>query len=141
MPSAIYPYVPASSVLLDKSSLKNLAIQKSEARASYSKSNSPFLLDISRRTIGGKQSLCKYDNASATPLSHSFSLSSPISLLLHHCSGSWPNYPFQEIHRPKTSVGHVNKIHIISKCYDVISLSRPNFIQEILLTCHLTWEW
>ena len=48
IPRAVYPNVPANEVQLDDSGFKNLAVPKSEMRASYSKSNMMFLLEMSR---------------------------------------------------------------------------------------------
>ena len=46
--------------------------------------------------------------------------------------GQGISYPFQGIHRPKKSVGHVSKIHKTSQCFYVQSLSTPKLRSRIL---------
>ena len=58
LPSATYPYVPASEVQLDESWLRILVVPKSETWALYYESSKTFLLDMSLWTIGGEQPWC-----------------------------------------------------------------------------------
>ena len=52
-PGAMYPYVPATAVQIEDPGFKNLAVPKSETRASNSEFNKTFLLDILCLIIGG----------------------------------------------------------------------------------------